>query len=78
MTTVSNTIWYSIDAGSAPFFRLGEQLYAGAIIGLSGAGGEPIRVEETGEIVEVQYDLWHDRVFVVLRSPTADRERRAS
>ena len=58
--------WYSISASSAPFFGLGQVLKRGTALGLSNTNGQPLCVEETGKVVGVQYDVWEERVIVVL------------
>ncbi len=59
--------WYSVDARSAPVFRMGDRLEAGTIVGFS-LGGEPIRVRWAGCVVGIQYDTWLGYLILALES----------
>ena len=78
MTPVRNARWYSVQAESARMFRLGEWIEAGAMLGAGCSDGLPVRAEESGEILEVQYDIWNDQVIIVLAPEGSQRTRRAS
>lgn len=78
MIPVRNARWYSVQAGSARMFQLYEWIEAGATLGAGCSDGLPVQAEEEGEIIEVQYDLWHDRVIVVLAPEGSQRVRRVS
>ncbi len=60
--------WYTVDGLTARFFRIGEWLEEGSSLGVSCFGGQPVLVEESGQLVEIQYDMWQGRLFLALRS----------
>lgn len=60
--------WYTVDGRSARLFRIGEWLESGSTLGLSCFDGQPVLVEESGHLVEVQYDAWQDRLFLALKA----------
>ena len=60
--------WYSVEGHTARFFRLGEWLNDGTVLGLSCYDGQPVLVEEGAQLVEVQYDVWENRLYLVLKS----------
>ncbi|MCX6024456.1 MAG: PhoX family phosphatase [Chloroflexi bacterium] len=71
--------WYSVEATTARLFRIGERLEAGALVGLSCFDGAAVRTEEAGNVVQVQYDMWLERLIVVLAPAEAlatGRQRR--
>ncbi|GEM_PF-6056550 len=68
--------WYTVDGRSARLFKIGEWLEAGSTLGLSCFDGQPVIVEESGQLAEVQYDVWQDRLFLAIRSRVDQRERR--
>ena len=71
--------WYSVEATTARLFRIGERLEAGALVGQSCFDGGPVRTEEAGNVVQVQYDMWLERLIVVLAPAEAlatESERR--
>lgn len=60
---------YVVHAPSARLFRLGEWLEAGAPLGLASPGGDTIYVEHGGHVVDIQYDIWHERLALLLAAP---------
>jgi hypothetical protein len=56
--------WVLVDADGADFFRIGEEMSAGTVIGW-GLDGREVRLSADCRIVDVQYDLDEDELTLV-------------
>lgn len=70
--------WYTVDGHTARLFIIGEWLEEGSLLGVSCFGGQPVLVEESGQLAEIQYDIWQDRLFLALSSKVVHTECRKS
>lgn len=64
--------WFRVDASSARFFRLGEAVRAGQILGECPDGWGHVTALEDGKVVQIQYDIDSNHIILaVVPSPLA-------
>ncbi len=66
--------WLFLDGHSAGFFRIGDELRAGSVVGPSSCG-TPLRASRDSTVVGVEYDWDSDQLILVAAPSTRDRSR---
>ncbi len=61
----SDTEWLRIDASCARFFRIGEDVIAGEMLGVNVYGGI-VKASSNGRVVQIQYDIDSNEIIVAV------------
>ena len=73
-TLAEDLEWLFLDGHSADFFRMGDQLRAGRIVGHS-ASGQTMLAARDGVVVGVEYDWDSDQLILVVAPSTRGARR---
>lgn len=63
--------WLHLAPHTTRFFRLGEELEAGTLLGVSAFGGRVEVADQRSRVVDVWFDVWDERVTLVLEPAPA-------
>lgn len=58
--------WVHLTPEGSRFFQIGEELEMGTLLGVSAFGGRVEVVERRSRVVQVLFDMWEDRLTLVL------------
>ena len=58
--------YYSVQMTGSRVYQPGDVLEAGTPLGVAYCDGQMVRAERTSRVVEVQYDIWQERLILVL------------